>query len=76
MPTYEEYKQKVYEIFLRDFLTNLNKEEKIKYLEENEDLIQRAYKGDVYRYKEMKLENVFTDDGIASTVCNNLDMLY
>lgn len=75
MPTYEEYKKKVYEIFLNEYLKNVSRDDKIKHLEENEDVIQNAYKGDVYDYEE-GIKNTFTDWNISSTICNTLDMLY
>ena len=79
MMTYEEYKAKVYVIFLRDWLKGVSEEDKLKHLEENEDVIEEGYSGEVYHYNngndEQKSKR-FTDVSISSSTCSNLDMLY
>ena len=76
MLTYEEYREKVYMLFIRDHLKAVSTEEKIRYLEENEDFIRREYKADVYGYCHLDQKLTFTDHVISGSVCMNLDMLY
>ena len=76
MMTYEEYKNKVYDIFVRDFLIGKTESEKKKYLADNEQFIKTSYEDDVYRFNKLGQNLVFTDSGISGSVCMNLDMLY
>ena len=76
MLNYEEYKNKVYDIFNKKCLTGVDAKEKIKYLKEQEKIIKEAYDGDVYSYKSLGMENVFTDSCIYSRICSNLEELY
>lgn len=66
MISYDEYKNKVYKIFLSRCLIGVSKEEKIKYLDENEDMIIKSYKGDKYEYKNFNEKKVFNDNCIYS----------
>ena len=76
MITYDEYKDKVYEIFIRDRLKDVDNDVKIKYLEDSEDFIRESYDGDVFRFTQMGDDKVFTDPVMSGSVCMNLDMLY
>lgn len=76
MISYEQYKAKVYDIFEEKCLNDVSKQEKIKYLKENEELINNAYKDDVYSYENLDMHNVFTDINIYSRICTNLEELY
>ena len=75
MMSYEEYKEKVYKIFKDKFLEELSDEEKEKYLTENEDLIKNSYKSNIYMLENMNID-YFDDEGIESTICDNLSELY
>ncbi|MBQ2117600.1 MAG: hypothetical protein II192_00925 [Clostridia bacterium] len=79
MMSYEEYKQKVYELFMKDCLKNVSEEEKKKHLQENEDFIKNSYNdavGDYDRYRDENKKLVFSDHVLLGGVVHNLDMLY
>ena len=76
MINYEEYKNKVYSIFINECLPDLNEKEKIEYLNSKEDIIKEAYRGDAYSYENLDMKNVFTDSCISSRICANLEELY
>ena len=75
MLKYDEYKSKVYELFLDNCLKWLTTEQKEKYLKENEDLIEKTYNDNLYILKKMKI-NYFNNNGILSRICSNLENLY
>ncbi len=80
MMSYEEYKQKVYELFMKDCLKNVSEEEKKKHLQENEDVIQNGYAGAVFFFTNEDPDlldvDAFTDRRIRWSTVDNLDMLY
>lgn len=79
MMSYEEYKQKVYELFMKDCLKNVSDEKKLAYLGENEDFIKNSYNDAVGAYDRYRDENkklVFSDHVLLGGVVHNLDMLY
>ena len=76
MMSYEEYRKKVYEIFLKRCLTHISEQDKLKYLDENEEFIQESYQDDLYCFNDMCMDKVFTDTGIYSRVCDNLEKLW
>ena len=76
MMSYEEYRKKVYELFLKRCLTHLSEQDKLRYLDENEKFIQESYQDDLYRFNEMGMDKVFTDTGILAGVCDNLEKLW
>ncbi len=75
--SYEEYKNRVYEIFKKRCLPFLSEKEKVEYLKKNEDVIKDEYKGDLYEFNNFEgFETVFDDRSIYSRVCGVLEDLY
>ena len=75
MISYKEYKNKVYKLFEEKYSDEFDEEEMNKYLQESEELIKKSYKENVYMLEKMNI-NYFDDNGIKSTICNNLYELY
>lgn len=76
MMSYDEYKAKVYDLFIKERLVNISKEKKIRHLEDNEDVIQESYTDAVYAYEHENRKLVFTDFVISDAVGSTLEMLY
>ncbi len=76
MISYKEYKNRVYKLFLNNCLKDLSIKERIDYLKDNEILIRKSYKGDLYSYKYLAIKNVFSINCMLSRIVSNLEYLY
>ncbi len=79
VPTYEQYKQKVIELFINNCLIDISQEKRKEYLQDDEcqEIIERCYRGDKYELENFEgFEGVFSDYSILSRTCRTLEMLY
>lgn len=79
VPTYEEYKQKVMELFISNCLLNISQEKRKEYVQnkESQEIIEMCYTGDKYELENFEgFEGVFSDYCILSRTCRTLEMLY
>lgn len=69
--SYEEYKAKTHEIFMKECLPEETEEAKRQLLDENEDMIKSQYSVSKY-HAEKGSEQAFSDKVIRWTVCENI----
>jgi len=78
-PSFEEYRQKVTELFINNCLLDISQEKRKEYVlnKECQKIIERCYRGDKYELENFEgFENVFSDYSILSRTCRTLEILY
>ena len=75
--TYEEFRKRVCELFMKRAESNQELEYIKKFLKEEEGMIKGEYANACYDYDNPKRSNIqFTDEGLIRQPVRVLDMLY